>query len=244
VGLTNYIRLNLCMLKFVCKISTIFFLSLLVACVSQAQNYFQFNFEPTFNNQKLVLSDSFYHINSPDSIQFTKLKFYISSIKFYNNQKLVFVEKNSYHLIDAGNDKTLQININKPSVVKFNNIKFNLGIDSITNTKGALGGELDPTKGMYWAWHSGYINLKLEGTSNLCNTRNNVFEFHLGGFAAPYNCLQTVQLSLSNTTTANVLVDINKFLSQINLANTNAIMTPSKQAIELAKQATKMFIVK
>lgn len=211
---------------------------------AQHKKGFQLNFEPLFNNQTLVLNDTFYHINNNDSLQFTKLKFYISSIKFYNNNKLVFIEKNSYHLVDASNNKTLNINISKPSTVKFNNIKFNLGIDSITNTKGALGGELDPTKGMYWAWHSGYINFKLEGTSNLCNTRNNVFEFHLGGFAAPYNCLQTIQLPLSNTTTATVLVDVNKFLSQINVANTNAIMTPSKQAIELSKLAVKMFVIK
>jgi hypothetical protein len=211
---------------------------------AQVGKVFQLNFEPMFNNQTLVLNDSFYHINNNDSIQITKLKFYISSIRFYNNNKLVFEEKNSYHMVDVSEIKTLHININKPSTAKFNSIKFDLGIDSITNTKGVFGGDLDPTKGMYWAWHSGYINFKLEGTSNVCNTRNNVFEFHLGGFASPYNCLQTIQLQLLNSNKAMVLVDINQFLSQINLANTNAIMTPSKQAIELAKQATKMFIIK
>ncbi len=248
MGLRKYIRLNLKMERsiYIFKKALLFIALIFSSKMLQAQDSksFQLNFEPIFNNQVLVLNDSFYHIDNNDSVRFSKLKFYISSIKFYNNNKLVFAEKNSYHLVDASNSKTLYININKPFGTKFNSIKFNLGIDSITNVKGVLGGELDPTKGMYWTWHSGYINFKLEGTSNLCNTRNSVFEFHLGGFAAPYNCLQTIQLSLSNITTATVLVDVNKFLSQINLANTNAIMTPSKQAVELAKQATKMFIIK
>lgn len=214
---------------------------------SQNSKSFQLNFEPMFNEQHLVLNDTFYKINNgQDSVQITKLKFYISSVQFYNNDKLVFAEKNSYHLIDASNSNTLHINVNLPStsITKFNAIKFNIGIDSATNAKGALGGELDPTKGMYWAWHSGYINLKLEGTSNICNTRNNVFEFHLGGFTYPNNSLQTVQLNLTNKTNATISVDINKFLSKINLAKTNAIMTPSKETIELSKLAKTIFVVK
>ncbi|MFY7965964.1 MAG: MbnP family protein [Chitinophagaceae bacterium] len=211
---------------------------------AQDNSGFQLKFEPMFNNTPLVLNDSFYHISNNDSIQISKLKFYISAIQFYNNNKLVFTEKNSYHLVDASNRQSLNIIINKPQNIKFNSIKFNLGIDSATNAKGALGGALDPTKGMYWAWHSGYINFKLEGTSNICNTRNNVFEFHLGGFAAPYNSLQTIQLPISNTTIADIAVDINEFLLQINLAKTNAIMTPSKETIELSQKATKMFYIK
>ena len=229
------------------KIITLLTVQFIVVQLLQAQSskYFQLHFEPMFNTQHLTLEDSFYLLNNrKDTVQITKLKFYISAIQFYYNGKLVFTEKNSFHLVDASNNKTLHININKPLSNKFNAIKFNFGIDSITNTKGTLGGDLDPTKGMYWAWHSGYINFKLEGTSNLCNTRNNAFEFHLGGFAAPYNCLQKIQLPLLNSTTAVVTVDINQFLSQINLATTNAIMTPSLQAIELAKQATKIFSIK
>lgn len=210
---------------------------------AQPSKGFLLSFKPMFRGQNLVLNDSFYHINKNDSIQFTKLKFYISTIKFYNNNKLVFAEKNSYHLLDANDSSSLSININKPSNIKFNSLKFCLGIDSITNAKGALGGDLDPTKGMYWAWHSGYINFKLEGTSNVCNTRNNAFEFHLGGFAAPYNSLQTIQLPIKNTTSITVSVDVNAFFLQLDLAKTNAIMTPSKQAIALSKLAAKMFSI-
>lgn len=210
---------------------------------AQAKRGLQLNFKPTFNNNAIKMDDAVYYISNNDTIHITKLKFYISAIKFYYNNKLVFAEKNSYHLIDISDSNTLQLNISKVNNIKFNSLKFNLGIDSLTNTKGALGGDLDPTKGMYWTWHSGYINFKLEGTSNVCKTRNNAFEFHLGGFSAPYNSLQTIQLNLQNQSSVTVLVDVSKFLSQINLSKTNAIMTPSKEALELSKAAAKMFSI-
>ena len=82
--------------------------------------------------------------------------------------------------------------------MRFNTIAFNLGIDSITNVSGAQGGDLDPTKGMYWAWQSGFINIKLQGTSNSCPPPKNEFEFHLGGYQYPFNSLQTIILKTGN----------------------------------------------
>jgi hypothetical protein len=70
-----------------------------------------------------------------------------------------------------------------PAGLHYNTAHFTLGIDSATNAAGAGGGALDATKGMYWAWHSGYINLKLEGTSPRCTTRRNAFNFTLAAFA-------------------------------------------------------------
>ena len=64
-----------------------------------------------------------------------------------------------------------------PSNIPFSKLKFQLGIDSLTNVSGAMGGDLDPTKGMYWTWQSGYINMKIEGKSNSCKTRKNQFQF-------------------------------------------------------------------
>lgn len=118
-----------------------------------------------------------------------------------------------------------------------------MGIDSATNAKGVKGGDLDPTKGMYWAWHSGYINFKLEGNSNLCATRNNAFEFHLGGYKSPYNSLQKIRLSVVNKSNCKLVVDIAKFLQQINIATINQIMTPGKEAVGLSVNAANIFSI-
>lgn len=202
-------------------------------------------FKPMFNQQALRLNDAFYLLNNgKDSVQITKLKFYISAIELYNNKQLIYTEKNSFHLIDASDTNSYSIKLKGLPNKTFNNIKFNFGIDSATNAKGALGGDLDPTKGMYWTWHSGYINFKLEGTSNLCNTRNNAFEFHLGGFSYPNNSLQTISLALTHKKSSIINVDIAKFLEEVGLNKTNMIMTPSKAAVELSKQAATIFSIK
>ena len=117
-------------------------------------------------------------IKNGDSIQLKSLKFYISNIELVNGDKVVWQQKNSFHLIDASKNESLQIPLKHQSNLNFTKIKFNLGIDSMVNVSGALGGDLDPTKGMYWTWQSGYINFKLEGKSKKCKTRNNEFHFH------------------------------------------------------------------
>jgi hypothetical protein len=201
-------------------------------------------FKPVFQQEQLRLNDTFYLLNNgKDTVQINKLKFYISAIELYNNNELVYTEKNSYHLIDASDTNSYFINLKGLSNKAFNNIKFNLGIDSGTNAKGAMGGALDPTKGMYWTWHSGYINFKLEGTSNLCHTRNNAFEFHLGGFSYPNNSLQTIKLDVTNNKGVMVTVDVAKFLTIVGLDKTNMIMTPGKTAIEFSKQAAGTFSI-
>jgi len=44
-------------------------------------------------------------------------------------------------------------------------------VDSLANVSGAMSNDLDATKGMYWSWQSGFINLKIEGKSASCKTR-------------------------------------------------------------------------
>ena len=224
-----------------------FILLVLFASIkSNAQtNEFLVHLKPMFQQQELRLNDTFYLLNNgKDTVRITKLKFYVSAIELYNNNQLVYAEKNSFHLINASDTNSYSINLKGLPNKAFNNIKFNLGIDSATNAKGAMGGALDPTKGMYWTWHSGYINFKLEGTSNLCNTRNNAFEFHLGGFSYPNNSLQRIQLDFSNMSAIIVNVDIAKFIAEVGLDKTNMIMTPSKTAVELSKQAASIFELK
>jgi hypothetical protein len=104
-----------------------------------------------------------------------------------------------------------------------------------------MGGDLDPTKGMYWTWQSGYINFKLEGKSTICPTRNNAFEFHLGGYQPPFNCLKTALLKSTNQKNIVVVFDLNQFLSSIDLSKQNQIMSPNNQAVLLSEQAIKSF---
>lgn len=130
-----------------------------------------------------------------------------------------------------------------PIDVVYDTIKFHLGIDSLTNVSGAVGGDLDPTKGMYWSWQSGYINFKLEGNSPLCNTRNHEFQFHLGGYSAPFASMQTVYLPLTAKQKANILFDVQKLLSAIDLSVQQSIMIPGGDAVALSRLVASSFSI-
>ena len=225
-------------------------LSFFIICIflntltfAQNKKKLDINFIGNYNGNNLILNQ-FYKLDSTkaDSISFSAIKFYISNISLLNDDKKVLDLKNVYHLIDLKNKTSFKLSI--PVNFHYNTIQFNIGIDSITNSKGVLGGDLDPTKGMYWTWHSGYINLKIEGNSNLCSTRNNQFQFHLGGYKSPFNSLQEINLTLKNKTKVDIDVDLYKLISTINLSNVNHIMTPSSDAKSLSQLATTMFSIK
>jgi hypothetical protein len=69
-----------------------------------------------------------------------------------------------------------------------------LGVDSIRNVSGIQTGALDPLKGMFWTWNSGYVMAKLEGSSESSNSAGNRFTYHIGGFRPGMNVLKTIDL--------------------------------------------------
>ena len=215
--------------------------ALIFTASSQEPIPIHISFVPVFRNIPIVLDESLFPISKPDSIKFTTLKFYISNIQFLNNAEFVYSEKNSFHLIDAGNKNTIGIFVTLPARITFNKIKFNLGIDSITNVSGVMGGDLDPTKGMYWTWQSGYINFKLEGSCSICPGRNHEFQFHLGGYQTPFNSIQSVVLNVARTNDFNIYLDLGKFIYSVDLSKQNHIMSPSYEAVNLSMELSKCF---
>ena len=201
-------------------------------------------FDHQFNNQALVLDQKYAYGASNDSIQIERFKYYISAIELYNENERIYVEQNSFHLVDLEDSSTWNMVLEMEGKIDFSHIQFHLGLDSLTNVSGAMGGDLDPTKGMYWTWQSGYINFKLEGKSNLCPTRNNVFQFHLGGYVYPNATLQTVRLAVEKAkenTSILIQTDIGVFLNLINLAEQNEVMSLGQESKELSNQTSQIF---
>lgn len=200
-------------------------------------------FHPVFKDVTLVLNKPYYSESNADTLQVEVLRFYISGIELLQDGNTVWKEQNSFHLVDAAADKSLIIKLNVPQGIIYQQLKFNLGIDSTTNVSGAMGGDLDPTKGMYWTWQSGYINFKLEGKSNRCKTRNNEFTFHLGGYRHPFNTLQTVVLDTKGSETIHLVLDAASLTSEIDLAKRNHIMSPNEEALLLSEKLPKAFSI-
>ncbi len=210
-------------------------------CFSYSQTPVEFI--PVYGSQSFSF-DKYYSLNKTDSVKIENLKFYISALEFFDEEKLVFSEKESFHLIDLSKSEKLKFQLKTQSDIKFTHIRFNVGIDSITNVSGALGGDLDPTLGMYWTWQSGYINVKIEGKSNLCKTRLNEFGLHLGGYTTPNLSLQTIQLKVNSQSTLKIFLDVKLFLESIDLEKQNQIMSPGLAAVSLSKIFTDIFSCK
>ncbi len=241
-------QLNLCAinglnLRFRFKAANliIFCLAFWSTSYSQQNKKIELQFNPTFKRQSLALDSIYYHLNQTDSVQFTVLKFYISNISLFADSQLVFREENSFHLIDASLKGSLMLPLSVPQSAFFNTIKFNLGIDSTTNVSGALENDLDPTKGMYWTWQSGYINFKLEGNSNQCKTRKNEFKFHLGGYLAPFEALRKITLPVQHNHSISIDFPLDLFLSKLDLSVENEVMIPGYKAMLIATKAAAEF---
>ncbi len=221
---------------------------LLLLCLSaanaqQERSDFQLNFRPFVGSVPLQL-DTIYTLDNNQTIEFSTLKCYISGVEVLRNDSVIFTKKNnSYHLLDASNEPSLHIPLSQLPAGQGTHVRFYLGIDSATTTSGALGGDLDPTRGMFWTWQSGYIHTKIEGKCSRSRGRNREFEFHLGGYRSPFNSLQTITLPLPTSREVIVKMDVLKWINSIDLASMHHIMSPGEQAVFLSQQFATIFRV-
>lgn len=196
------------------------------------------------NAQEVKKQTILFTVSEIDNADFSieNLKFYVSQISLLKRGEIVFEEDKSFHLIDIINSKnqfTFEIN----NDIEYDQIQFQLGIDSLTNVSGALDGDLDPTLGMYWAWQSGYINFKIEGIHSDSPTRDKKFQFHLGGYLPPFLAARDVLLDCNTHELILIEFDIKAFLNQIDISTTHTIMSPGKKAVDLSEICVKYFTI-
>lgn len=212
---------------------------------SQSQNdslALHFNLE--FDKNPLELNKK-YVSSAKDTLTIETFRFYISNITIQYQDNTFFKQKD-YHLLDFENPGSFRIPLTQISNKLISKVTFEIGVDSLTNTSGAMAGDLDPTKGMYWAWQSGYINMKIEGKSTSCKTRKNEFQFHIGGYLKPYQAMRQLQFEINKKAVSNINIgiDLNRLFSILKLKETNTIMIPGKEAVTLADLSTKMFFLR
>lgn len=227
------------------KTSWVFFT--LLSCFqlfAQSKDSLHINFKVNFDKFPLELNKE-YTTSDKDKIAISTFRCYISNIEIYYADKTVFKEKNSFHLLDLENPNSCIIPITNKNDKIISKVSFSIGIDSLTNTSGALTGDLDPTKGMYWAWQSGYINMKMEGKSPSCNPeasgRKDEFQFHIGGYLQPYYAMRKKVISVNHHGDVNIVIDASIFFAEIELSKTSSVMIPGKTAMELSDTMVKMF---
>lgn len=226
------------------------FIGLFLLCISlTAQN----KTDSLYTNVSLKFNQEDFKLNSnyvsaqKDTLYFEIVKFYLTGFQIEFKDQSIYTENNSYHLIDVENPETMQFSIANHINKEITSIKFNIGVDSLASVSGAMSGDLDATKGMYWAWQSGFINFKIEGKSPSCKTRKNKFQFHVGGYLQPYYSMKSIEIPIIKSqipnNKINLVLDLGKLFSEIALKETNTIMIPGKEAMKIADLTPKLFSI-
>ncbi len=208
-------------------------------CISGVFAFAQkIEFLPVFKEKPLELGEKY--ISDKDTVEIETLKFYISNVEFLKGKKIVHSLKKKHHLLDLGKLGSLKINEENPENGKFDEIRFNIGIDSLTSSSGVFSGDLDPTNGMYWTWQSGYINFKLEGKTNFSTARNHEFQLHIGGFSAADSTLQNVSFPVKNSEIL-IWIYVDEIISEMVSAKVFHVMSPGKKAGNFSRKIASAF---
>jgi hypothetical protein len=160
----------------------------------------QLRFEHYVGGEKLKLDAGRYTNALGQEFSVSKFKYYISNLCLKGPSGNRFHLDGSF-LIDEEDTARKHRVLESIPFGSYESIEFIIGVDSLHNCSGAQSGDLDPVHAMFWAWNTGYIFMKLEGTAPAAKTPGHFFEYHVGGYRAPDNCIRKVTLPLSQLLT-------------------------------------------
>lgn len=169
------------------------------------------------------------------SYALSMVKYYVSNIRIHCEGNFDYTSSACF-LVDASDSASTTITLPRVPLATYRSISFTIGVDSARNCSGLQEGALDPARGMFWAWNSGYIFLKVEGTSPVSTSPKHLIEYHVGGFRQPHNNIATVEIPIVEDPTKGVYVraDIGALLRSIDLSTTSSATTPSRGSVVTA----------
>jgi hypothetical protein len=197
-----------------------------------------------FGDQLLETDTRWYITPSGDSVQINRFVCYLSGFTVTYADSSTISETHSYHLLDASEPETMTFELKNVPAGAIRKITFAIGVDSTKSVSGGFGGDLDPVHGMYWAWNSGYINAKLEGTSPRCSTFHHAFQFHIGGYLPHERTLREVSFPVSSDQAVSgitLIADVSSWFTGIELATTSSIVMPGAEAVRMADTFHHLF---
>ncbi|MBO0936520.1 hypothetical protein J2I47_08200 [Fibrella sp. HMF5335] len=197
----------------------ILLLVLLAACksttVDQQVGAVNMSFVHQVNGSPLTLNTTTYTNKSGEAFTISKFDYFISNIRLIRADGSAYTvpQDDSYFLIRSNDPTSQTFTLTGVPAGDYAQIEYMVGVDSLRNTadisrrKGVLDPGSSHTSGMYWDWNTGYIHLKLEGTSpaapvDATGARN--FRYHIGLFGGyqskTINNLRTVRVPLGIST--------------------------------------------
>ncbi len=181
--------------------------------------------------------DSLYFQENNQSVRFTTLRWYIHDVMLVAKDGRIVDAPKKHFLMDAAVVDSRAVVFSNVSGMDVAEIRFKMGVDSVTQMRGALGDDLDPAEGMYWSWQSGYIHAKIEGTSSLSLAPGNEFVYHLGGYRNPNNSIISVHIPVNHHSKLLIIqMEMDKFTESAGIFELSQIMSPSRHGVALMKQ--------
>lgn len=202
--------------------------------------------------QALVLNTGNYTTEPGDPFTVTTFNYYLSNIRLLRADGTAFVQPESYYLVKQSDAASQRFTIPAVPPGDYTGVTFTIGVDSARNVAGAQQAALDPLNGMFWNWNTGYVFLKMEGTSP--RTANGQLVIHVGGFTAPYNAVRPVSPSFNGqvmrvgqgaTPQLHLRADLLKLFSGVRLSDASvASHMPGANAVAVANRySAGMFTV-
>lgn len=187
-----------------------------------------------------------------------KFRYYISNVKLIKDDESVYDVPNSYFLIDEADQTTVKPELANIPGGKYKGVRFTIGVDSAATEDPSMHvGVLDPANNMFWTWSTGYIFMKLEGTSPNSTSTGNSIIYHIGGYknSNNTNALREVDLDFGTNLIVNgtreaevhIMVNLLEFFKGVTPATNIDIATNSVQmaqgglTLTLADNSKKMF---
>ena len=169
--------------------------------IPDAPHTLTLRFRARVGDQDLQLHDRVYTNRFAEPFTISRFKYYVSHIRAAGPDGVEMPLSDQTCLIDEG-DSSSQTLVLTTSLTGIRTISFVLGVDSILQVSGVQEGDLDPLRGMFWTWNSGYIFAKLEGRSDSSHAPAHSCSWDIGGFRSPANASRTIRLIVPEGQTA------------------------------------------
>lgn len=228
-------------------------------------------FDNVAGTRDLELNNGTYRNAAGEEFNVNLLQYYVSNIRLRkaDGSEYIVPQDSSYFLVQEHKSDTHMVRLSVPQG-DYAGVSFILGVDSLRSTmdisrrQGVLNpADMSRDEGMYWTWNSGYIFLKMEGTSPQIApdpSGNRRFRYHIGGFGGGFgtppvrtiNNIKTINLSFgrdvakvrsNSTPQMHIIADVLKVFNgttQVNLAQ-NATVMFSPFSVNVANNYVSMF---
>ncbi len=215
----------------------------LLGMLGQAQNSpYELEVRLLWKEAPIQLEKNYYSNALGDSLQFSSLRFYLSHLQLIQSNRVSEAVLDA-KLIDLSDSSSMHLSWTNEEA--FDSIRFLFGLTDEIQKQGVAGGDLDPQKGMYWTWKSGYILCKIEGSSPSLSTRKNQFVFHLGGYESPYAVSKELNFTWVKDARKQLLeIDLYRFFESIDLKSNPTLMSAGEKAFRMSEAWTAVFQLK